>query len=92
MATVSALLVWPMLTCGLFFLAEDGIRDHCVTGVQTCALPICPPYSLISTTLNILCNRGTILDDSTASEGSFSKIGRESCRESGLNPVCSVTI
>src|SRR5260221_5100219 len=24
-----------------FFLqAEDGIRDHCVTGVQTCALPI----------------------------------------------------
>ena len=21
--------------------AEDGIRDHCVTGVQTCALPIC---------------------------------------------------
>src|SRR5947207_6102080 len=25
-----------------FFLqAEDGIRDHCVTGVQTCALPIC---------------------------------------------------
>src|SRR5260221_14727209 len=30
--------------CGLsfffFFQAEDGIRDHCVTGVQTCALPI----------------------------------------------------
>src|SRR5215211_8605263 len=27
----------------LFFVfqAEDGIRDHCVTGVQTCALPIC---------------------------------------------------
>src|SRR5436190_16040182 len=24
-----------------FFQAEDGIRDHCVTGVQTCALPIC---------------------------------------------------
>src|SRR5438132_4452667 len=23
-----------------FFRAEDGIRDHCVTGVQTCALPI----------------------------------------------------
>src|SRR5260221_3761056 len=22
------------------FKAEDGIRDHCVTGVQTCALPI----------------------------------------------------
>src|SRR5215204_7422446 len=23
-----------------FFQAEDGIRDPCVTGVQTCALPI----------------------------------------------------
>src|SRR5260221_4271936 len=23
-----------------FLQAEDGIRDHCVTGVQTCALPI----------------------------------------------------
>src|SRR5260221_7323308 len=26
-----------------FFQAEDGIRDHCVTGVQTCALPISEP-------------------------------------------------
>src|SRR2546422_6028801 len=25
-----------------FFQAEDGIRDVAVTGVQTCALPICP--------------------------------------------------
>src|SRR5258706_10559816 len=24
-----------------FFQAEDGIRDWSVTGVQTCALPIC---------------------------------------------------
>src|SRR5688500_19560535 len=29
--------------CFLFvFQAEDGIRDYKVTGVQTCALPICP--------------------------------------------------
>src|SRR5690625_6875569 len=27
-----------------FFQAEDGIRDGHVTGVQTCALPICPPF------------------------------------------------
>src|SRR5207237_1977725 len=27
-------------TC-FFFQAEDGIRDSSVTGVQTCALPIC---------------------------------------------------
>src|SRR6266404_5115929 len=28
-----------------FFQAEDGIRDKLVTGVQTCALPICDPRS-----------------------------------------------
>src|SRR5256885_13913361 len=28
--------------CSIFFFqAEDGIRDYKVTGVQTCALPIC---------------------------------------------------
>src|SRR5476649_2961936 len=27
-------------TLFFFFQAEDGIRDHGVTGVQTCALPI----------------------------------------------------
>src|SRR5699024_11242586 len=32
-----------------FFQAEDGIRDRNVTGVQTCALPICK--ALISTDL-----------------------------------------
>src|SRR5438034_8847052 len=35
-----------------FFQAEDGIRDHCVTGVQTCALPISaspgPPPPLLA--------------------------------------------
>src|SRR5260370_23822955 len=29
------------LFCFFFFQAEDGIRDSSVTGVQTCALPIC---------------------------------------------------
>src|SRR5256885_14456736 len=27
-----------------FFQAEDGIRDYKVTGVQTCALPICRAF------------------------------------------------
>src|SRR5438034_8050603 len=35
-----------MLSCHFpsffFFQAEDGIRYHCVTGVQTCARPIYP--------------------------------------------------
>src|SRR3712207_8191153 len=30
-----------MLCFFFFFQAEDGIRDIGVTGVQTCALPIC---------------------------------------------------
>src|SRR5260221_5025892 len=30
------------------FQAEDGIRDHCVTGVQTCALPISPTHPSVS--------------------------------------------
>src|SRR5690606_40854037 len=29
------------LRISFFFQAEDGIRDFHVTGVQTCALPIC---------------------------------------------------
>src|SRR5256885_11921070 len=29
------------VACVFFFQAEDGIRDYKVTGVQTCALPIC---------------------------------------------------
>ena len=31
---------WVDIMGDFFFQAEDGIRDHCVTGVQTCALPI----------------------------------------------------
>src|SRR3989441_1946965 len=30
-----------------FFQAEDGIRDKLVTGVQTCALPICSGASRV---------------------------------------------
>src|SRR2546423_10952497 len=30
-----------MSVIAFFFQAEDGIRDKLVTGVQTCALPIC---------------------------------------------------
>src|SRR5476649_3052053 len=33
-------LSWKTPNLLFFFQAEDGIRDHCVTGVQTCGLPI----------------------------------------------------
>src|SRR5690625_6920742 len=35
----------PSRCWSVFFQAEDGIRDGHVTGVQTCALPICPSSS-----------------------------------------------
>src|SRR5690606_41187765 len=38
----AVLVIACALMCGFFFFqAEDGIRDFHVTGVQTCALPIC---------------------------------------------------
>src|SRR5260221_3682221 len=36
----SMCLTYSSVNLFFFFQAEDGIRDHCVTGVQTCALPI----------------------------------------------------
>ena len=36
----SLLFMFDVSKISFFFQAEDGIRDHCVTGVQTCALPI----------------------------------------------------
>src|SRR6267143_6593617 len=36
-----------MVYCVFFFQAEDGIRDGTVTGVQTCALPICVGAPLV---------------------------------------------
>src|SRR5260221_4753329 len=40
-----------------FFQAEDGIRYHCVTGVQTCALPISnhSPQSGANSLRELLC-------------------------------------
>src|SRR5947207_4930619 len=36
----------PFCASFCLFQAEDGIRDHCVTGVQTCPLPILRPLSV----------------------------------------------
>src|SRR5688500_19490414 len=38
---VYAVAIGIMTLSHFFFQAEDGIRDYKVTGVQTCALPIC---------------------------------------------------
>src|SRR5437763_2249796 len=38
---LAELHLWRRQVSCFFFQAEDGIRDTSVTGVQTCALPIC---------------------------------------------------
>src|SRR2546426_7797845 len=48
MAAVVTVNVWRGLRFFVFFQAEDGIRDYKVTGVQTCALPICQIHLLSS--------------------------------------------
>src|SRR5260221_3787825 len=42
-----------------FFQAEDGIRDHCVTGVQTCALPISAAFELAARRKVVVLERET---------------------------------
>src|SRR5438132_13399363 len=42
-----------------FFQAEDGIRDHCVTGVQTCALPISLPRVARGKVFSLTARRAT---------------------------------
>src|SRR5438874_4027915 len=46
-----------------FFQAEDGIRDLYVTGVQTCALPICFfQYDVSATEISVIANRWNLLN------------------------------
>src|SRR5438034_11285480 len=72
-----------------FFQAEDGIRDHCVTGVQTCALPIfgrlsdrgpSDPVSFASFTLD---KAAALAVFGQWLQGLRFEIGRASCRERG---------
>src|SRR5262249_58921533 len=68
-----------------FFQAEDGIRDWSVTGVQTCALPICLAAALAQHHL--------VVDQVEHALGVAGRlgvagqvvleIGRASCRERG---------
>src|SRR5699024_12053060 len=43
------ILMYSILTFCFLFQAEDGIRDRNVTGVQTCALPICLVIIVVTT-------------------------------------------
>src|SRR5256886_11681620 len=52
--------------CFFFFQAEDGIRDLTVTGVQTCALPICSfgePLVVVGVVRDLMALRDHPLDE-----------------------------
>src|SRR5690606_39860568 len=81
-----------------FFQAEDGIRDFHVTGVQTCALPICGQGGGIINVSSIAARLGSSNEyvDYAATKGAIDtftlglakevideEIGRASCRERG---------
>src|SRR6266542_3901526 len=71
-----------------FFQAEDGIRDATVTGVQTCALPICssdlyqwarrPPQSSINF---VTCHDGFTLNDLVSYNGKHNEANGEGNRD-----------
>src|SRR5690606_40622486 len=67
-----------------FFQAEDGIRDFHVTGVQTCALPICRRTCLFGH-----CTRGCASGPSRSPRRSacLSRSEERPCRERGS--MCS---
>ena len=50
-------LMFFVLVLFFFFQAEDGIRDWSVTGVQTCALPICTKCRGAAATRNGQCKK-----------------------------------
>src|SRR2546430_15816310 len=83
-----------------FFQAEDGIRDLTVTGVQTCALPICGRELAVGG-----CQRATAGqgcggqrgDPGRTESSSFhvfppTEIGRASCRERVEISVVAVSL
>src|SRR5690348_16193960 len=72
----------------LFYHAEDGIRDGPVTGVQTCALPICTICSIATPAAGwclptITSSSISLVPSSFRRKMRVTQIGRASCRERG---------
>src|SRR5947207_9771822 len=88
-----------------YFQAEDGIRDHCVTGVQTCALPIslypdmgrggAPMQKILclAAAATLGCGRVAMADESTAAIRDFGLLGdRKSRRLNSSHTVKSYAV
>src|SRR5436305_3530565 len=67
-----------------FFQAEDGIRDADVTGVQTCALPICFSSNKFGVVL-----KTCTPDDLTAAAERFLAVVREDVVQTEHGPVAT---
>src|SRR5438034_10901053 len=86
-------MCWRVRECHVFFQGGDGIRGHCVTGVQTCALPISESAILAGIkrlmrgrTVLVITHRSSMLDGCAAlvaieNGRVVAEIGRASCRE-----------
>src|SRR2546429_2578728 len=73
-----------------FFQAEDGIRDVAVTGVQTCALPICAaaPVKAAGLQMTLVAGEAHRLDGQTAPQPLEHFRGRRLHAVAGIgNPV-----
>src|SRR5690554_7617979 len=79
------------LPCFFFFQAEDGIRDADVTGVQTCALPICAVtyHGRWTYKYEELARRGA-LGALIVHETAPAAYGWETVRASGLSPLFDI--
>ena len=79
----SADLLISLFVVFFFFQAEDGIRFHCVTGVQTCALPISLDGMTGKGVWSIVEDREGYLWFGTLGRGAvrYDQIGRASCRD-----------
>src|SRR5207249_5885118 len=83
MLLLSLVLLFCVFLFFFFFQAEDGIRDRNVTGVQTCALPIC---SICATGL-----RGPDDTDGPGADRHWHPANRSASRSDGrpVDSVCS---
>src|SRR5688500_14489422 len=70
--------------CSFFFQAEDGIRDYKVTGVQTCALPICQRLQS-ATALALLVGWGKVLPGQSLLSWLPSAVGEGALLESDID-------
>src|SRR5438105_8616209 len=77
---------FSLLTTDFFFFqAEDGIRDPLVTGVQTCALPICKRPTLGSAPATIVFTSGELINDLATRRASSSLSASRDRKSTRLN-------